>query len=83
LLLDVEHQSNKEITKMIKHKGLFITYLSENSITIIGKDNTTHWVEKHFKHTLWTKSGSDNISNSLKSKIMLRLLIKNDLPWQL
>jgi hypothetical protein len=38
---------------------------SEDSVTVIGQNDTAHWVEKHLQHTLWTESGSDDISNSL------------------
>jgi hypothetical protein len=38
---------------------------SEDSIAIIGQNDTTHWVEEHFQHTLWTESSSYDISNGL------------------
>ena len=38
---------------------------SEDGVTIVGKDNTAHWVKEHLKHTLWSKGSSNNISNGL------------------
>jgi hypothetical protein len=26
----------------------------QNCVSIIGEDDTTHWVKKHLKHTLWS-----------------------------
>ena len=38
---------------------------SEDGVTIVGEDNTTHWVKEHLKHTLWSKGSSNNIFNGL------------------
>ena len=38
---------------------------SEDGVTIVGKNNTSHWVKEHLKHTLWSKGSSNNISNGL------------------
>ncbi len=58
--------------------SLEITYLSENSVTIVGKNDTTHWVEEHLEHTLWSESSSNDISDSLlKNKNRLENKISN------
>lgn len=68
------------------------TYLSEDGVSIVSEHDTSHWIEEHFKHGLWSKGSSDNITNSLGSLnisslgifalFSLSVLVKND-NWRL
>lgn len=49
---------------MVRYENM-LTYLSKDSVSIVGKHDTSHWVEKHFQHALWSKSSSDDICDSL------------------
>jgi len=40
---------------------------SQDSVAIIGQDNTTHWVEEHLKHALWSEGCSNDVGDSLSS----------------
>ena len=40
---------------------------SQDSVAIIGQDNTTHGVKEHLKHALWSESSSNDIGDSLSS----------------
>ena len=44
-----------------------LTYLSENSISIISEYDTTHRVEEHLKHGLGSERGPYDITDSLCS----------------
>ena len=53
--------------------------LSQDGVSIIGQDNTAHWVEQHLKHALWTESSPNDVRDSLHSPISTHNL---HLPWQ-
>jgi hypothetical protein len=38
---------------------------SEDSISIIGKNNSSHWVKEHLEHALWSEGSSDDIGDGL------------------
>lgn len=40
-------------------------YLSENGVSVVGKDNAAHWVEEHLKHGLWSECGSHDVTHCL------------------
>jgi hypothetical protein len=53
---------------IIKHLWasiLYISYLSEDCITIVGKDYAAHGVKKHLKHALGTKGCANDVRDSL------------------
>ena len=47
--------------------GVRGTYLSEDSVAVVGQDNTSHGVEQHLEHRLGSEGGSDDVSNGLGS----------------
>lgn len=44
-----------------------MTYLTKNSVTIVGKVNSTNRVENHLKHGTRAKSSTDDICDSTSS----------------
>jgi hypothetical protein len=46
-------------------RGVVAIDFSEDSVTVIGHDNSAHWVHKHLKHGPGSKGGSNNITNGL------------------
>ena len=47
--------------------GIQGAYLSENGVSVIGKDNAAHWVEEHLKHGLGSECGSHDVTHCLLS----------------
>ena len=39
---------------------------SEDCVSVIREHNTSHGVEKHLKHALWTKGCSNNVRNGFR-----------------
>ena len=37
---------------------------SEDGVTVVGEDDTSHWVQQHLKHALWSEGCSNNIGDS-------------------
>jgi hypothetical protein len=46
-------------------RGVVAIDFSEDSVTVVGHDNSAHWVHKHLKHGPWPEGGSNNITNGL------------------
>ena len=42
-----------------------ISYLSEDGISVVGKDYAAHGIEEHLQHGLGAESGSHDVWNSL------------------
>lgn len=48
-----------------------ISYLSEDGITVVGKDYAAHGVEEHLEHALWSESCADDVRHGLHAKIFV------------
>ena len=65
---------------------------SQDSVSIIGQDDSSHWVEEHFEHALGSKCSSDDVSYrfgsldvgflGLLALISLGILVE-DVNWRL
>ena len=40
--------------------------LAENSMAVVGEDNTAHGVEEHLEHGLGAEAGSNDISDTMR-----------------
>jgi len=56
--------SNINLINKKELKNKWRAYLSENGVSIVGQDNSTHGVQKHLEHRFGSESSSDNIRDS-------------------
>ena len=42
-----------------------ISYLSEDGISVVGKDYAAHGIEEHLEHALRTKSSANDVRHGL------------------